>query len=195
MTGPVNIPMFPLSILPIPGELVPLHIFEPRYKQLLNDLEVDDIRFGIYFNSDINDEKVGSLMRLESVIKRYHTGECDVIVKCEDIFSMSMLLRTYRNKMYPGGDVECWNVDTTVLPSSPLHDLFVDYMKMRKITQLEEPFTNYRIAQELSLDLHDRYRFLLQTDVKKDVFLLSRVRYQIDMILREDKSRDSYHLN
>jgi uncharacterized protein len=195
MTGPVNIPMFPLSILPIPGELVPLHIFEPRYKQLLNDLEVDDIRFGIYFNSDINDEKVGSLMRLESVIKRYHTGECDVIVKCEDIFSMSMLLRTYQNKMYPGGDVECWNVDTTVLPSSPLHDLFVDYMKMRKITQLEEPFTNYRIAQELSLDLHDRYRFLLQTDVKKDVFLLSRVRYQIDMILREDKSRDSYHLN
>jgi hypothetical protein len=195
MAGSVNIPMFPLSILPIPGELVPLHIFEPRYKQLLHDLEVDDIRFGIYFSSDINDEKIGSLMRLESVIKRYHTGECDIIVKCEDVFKVSLLLRSYQNKMYPGGDVECWNVDTSTIPSSPLHDLFVDYMKMRKINQLDEPFTNYKIAHALSMDLQDRYKFLLQAEAKKDAFLLRRVRYQIDMFRQEDKSRDLYHLN
>jgi len=66
----ITIPMFPLSILPLPGELVPLHIFEPRYKQLLQDAESDDTSFGIFFNSTINTEKVGSLMKLESVIKR-----------------------------------------------------------------------------------------------------------------------------
>jgi uncharacterized protein len=187
--------MFPLSILPIPGELVPLHIFEPRYKQLLNDLEVGDIRFGIYFSSDLNTEKIGSFMRLESVIKRYHGGECDIIVKCEDVFTMARLDRNYPNKMYPGGDVRHWHVDTAVLPSSPLHDLFLAYMKMRKISQPEEPCTTYKIAQDLSLDLQDRYRFLLQSDVKKDAFLLSRLRYQIDMLRQEDRSRDLYHLN
>ena len=43
----VRIPMFPLAILPVPGELVPLHIFEPRYRQLLQDMETSDITFGI----------------------------------------------------------------------------------------------------------------------------------------------------
>lgn len=195
MAGLVNIPMFPLSILPLPGELVPLHIFEPRYKQLLQDLEVADVRFGIYFTSDINELKIGSLMRLESVIKRYHGGECDVIVKCEDIFTLGQLFRTYQNKMYPGGDVELKSIDLSFLPSSSLHDLFIEYMRLRKITHPEASVSIYKIAQDLSLDLQDRYKFLLQSDEKRDSFLISRVRYQTDMYRQEDKSRDLYHLN
>jgi uncharacterized protein len=81
-----TIPMFPLSVLPLPGELVPLHIFEPRYKQLLQDAEHADVSFGIYFNHTLNLEKIGSLMKLESIIKRYPGGESDIIVKCVDIF-------------------------------------------------------------------------------------------------------------
>jgi len=58
----LKIPMFPLSIFPMPGEMVPLHIFEPRYKQLLHDAETKDISFGIYFNHVSNVEKIGSLV-------------------------------------------------------------------------------------------------------------------------------------
>ncbi|MEY4930630.1 MAG: hypothetical protein RI909_1354, partial [Bacteroidota bacterium] len=72
-----SIPMFPLSIFPLPGEMVPLHIFEPRYRQLLEDAEKKDITFGIYYNHTTNSEKLGSLVKLESVIKRYKTGESD----------------------------------------------------------------------------------------------------------------------
>ena len=82
MKQSILIPMFPLTLLPLPGELVPLHIFEPRYKQLLLDAEASDINFGIFFNHEINKEKIGSLMRLESVLKRYHGGEAEIIVKC-----------------------------------------------------------------------------------------------------------------
>ena len=103
MAEVLHIPMFPLAILPLPGELVPLHIFEPRYRQLLQDAEINDIQFGVYFSHDINDQKIGSLMKLESIIKRYPGGETDIIVKCEDIFSMDLLLRTYKSKLYPGG--------------------------------------------------------------------------------------------
>ncbi len=78
----LKIPMFPLSIFPLPGEMIPLHIFEPRYRQLLEDAEVKDIAFGIYYNQASNTEKLGSLVKLESVIKRYQTGESDIIVKC-----------------------------------------------------------------------------------------------------------------
>ncbi len=93
-----TIPMFPLTMLPLPGELVPLHIFEPRYRELLADAEADDIKFGIYFNHAINTVRVGSLKKLERVINKHEIGESDIIVKCYDAFTMDKMYRSYRSK-------------------------------------------------------------------------------------------------
>src|ERR1041385_7857427 len=119
--------MFPLSIFPLPGEMVPLHIFEPRYKQLLHDAETKDIFFGIYFNHVLNVERIGSLVKLESVIKRYKNGESDVIVKCTDLFSLNMMYRTFRDKAYPGGEVSFWNEDISILADEKLSEVFKEY--------------------------------------------------------------------
>jgi uncharacterized protein len=191
----VHIPMFPLAILPLPGELVPLHIFEPRYRQLLQDAEVQDIHFGVYFSHDINKEKIGSLMRLESIIKRYPGGEADIIVKCEDIFSMDLLLRTFKTKMYPGGNVRLWKLAIEVLPSAPLEELFLTYLKMRKISQTTSELNLFHIANELSLDTIDRYRFLTIDSEKREIFLINRINFQIRLLEQEEKSKDNYHLN
>src|SRR5438105_395123 len=104
-----KIPVFPLSIFPLPGELVPLHIFEPRYKQLLTDAETKDISFGIYFTHVSNTEKIGSIVKLESVIKRHETGESDIIVKCTDLFHLNRMFRNFKDKLYPGGEVKLWS--------------------------------------------------------------------------------------
>jgi uncharacterized protein len=190
-----HIPMFPLAILPLPGELVPLHIFEPRYKQLLSDAEAEDFRFGIYFSHEVNEEKIGSFMRLESVIKRYGGGESDVIVKCEDIFTMDILLRTFKNKMYPGGDVTLWNANTSIIPGAELYETFLEFLRLRNINRHVSLFTVHQIAHELGLDLADRYRFLTQHDTKKEAFLVARVKYQIHLLKQEDRSKDLFHLN
>lgn len=191
----VHIPMFPLAILPLPGELVPLHIFEPRYRQLLQDAEVQDIHFGVYFSHDINKQKIGSLMRLESIIKRYPGGEADIIVKCEDIFSMDLLLRTFKTRMYPGGNVRLWKLQVEVLPSTQLQDLFLSYLKMRKINQSTAELHLFHIANELSLDTADRYKFLTIDPKKRESFLVNRVNFQMRLFEQEEKSRDNYHLN
>src|SRR6187431_917877 len=125
------IPMFPLTILPLPGELVPLHIFEPRYKALLQDAEANDISFGIYFNHEINSSKIGALVRLESVLKRYSSGEADIIVKCIGTFQMEKLYRTYKTKPYPGGDVKTSESPVDQIPSQELYELFVQYLNLR----------------------------------------------------------------
>lgn len=44
---PQQLPLFPLQIVVFPGALVPLHIFEPRYRRLLVDVTAGDSRFGI----------------------------------------------------------------------------------------------------------------------------------------------------
>ncbi|MDL5045092.1 hypothetical protein QQ054_03425 [Oscillatoria amoena NRMC-F 0135] len=154
-----TIPMFPLAILPLPGELVPLHIFEPRYKQLLQDAEHSDIAFGIFFNHTLNEEKIGSLMKLESVIKRYPAGESDIIVKCVDIFHMETLFRTFKSKMYPGGDVRFWRVNLNALAGGKVGELFQEYMSQRKITRHQGFFSVFNVANELSLDISERYIF------------------------------------
>jgi len=190
-----QIPMFPLAILPLPGELVPLHIFEPRYRQLLQDAEIHDIQFGIYFSHDINAEKIGALMKLESIIKRYPGGETDIIVKCEDVFSMDLLLRSYKSKMYPGGNVRLWKIVLDSFPGPELYDLFMDYLSRRNIGQHLTIFNLFQIANELSLDTADRYKFLVIPENRRETFLINRIKFQLHILEREETSKDNFHLN
>ncbi len=191
----VSIPMFPLAILPLPGELVPLHIFEPRYKQLLQDVENSDITFGIYFNQVVNEERIGSLMKLESVIKRYPGGESDIIVKCVDIFHMDKLYRTFRSKMYPGGDVRFWKVDLQEMAGALLNIQFQGYMTRRNITRQQSFFSIYDMAQELSLEANERYFFLMADTRNRERILSTKLKLQLHVLHREELSRDTYHLN
>lgn len=195
MSEKTVIPMFPLSILPLPGELVPLHIFEPRYQELLRDTEQADVRFGIYFRHAINETKIGSLMKLESVLKRYPGGESDIIVKCIDIFSLDTLYKNYPAKLYPGGDVQLWNVHEQVLRGGKLGELFHDYLIKRHITRNEGYFTRYTIAQELSMDISERYAFLQADAAAQERILVSKIKFQLQLMEREALSRDVYHLN
>lgn len=191
----VKIPMFPLSIFPLPGEMVPLHIFEPRYKQLLHDAETKDITFGIYFNHVSNLEKIGSLVKLESVIKRYENGESDIIVKCTDLFSLNMMHRTFRDKTYPGGEVSFWNEDVSALAEEKLADAFREYLSHFVIRINEATPTMYSIANELGLDFEERLRFVKYDAEHKERFLLSQLRYQTELLLQAEKSKDFFHLN
>jgi hypothetical protein len=190
-----HIPVFPLAILPLPGELVPLHIFEPRYRQLLQDAEIHDIHFGIYFSHDINAQKIGALMKLESIIKRYPGGETDIIVKCEDVFSMDLLLRTYKTKLYPGGNVRLWNIVMDSSPGAELCELFREYLKRRNIGQQVAMVNLFEIANELGLDTSDRYKFLVIPEAKREAFLANRIRFQLQILEREERSKDNFHLN
>jgi Lon protease-like protein len=189
------IPMFPLTLLPLPGELVPLHIFEPRYKELLQDAEANDIHFGIYFNHEMNLSKFGSLMRLESVLKRYRSGEADIIVKCTEAFQMEKLYRTYKNKLYPGGDVRTWESSSNQIPSQELYELFLQYLTLRNISERYTMFSVCQIAHELSLDLQDRYKFLDASGKKRESFLSTRLKFQIHLLQQEERAKDVFHLN
>ncbi len=191
----IRIPIFPLAIFPLPGELVPLHIFEPRYRQLLDNAEKRDISFGIFFNHISNKNKLGSLVKLESVIKRFPGGESDIIVKCTNIFRMESLHRTFKDKLYPGGDVEIYQVDLKKPIDKNLQNEFESYLKLLRISTTEKATSIFQIANELNLDNQDRLKFMEADEEKKEVFLLSRLRYQMRLTLEVEKSKDVFHLN
>jgi hypothetical protein len=191
----IKIPMFPLTIFPLPGELVPLHIFEPRYRQLLQDAETRDLSFGIYFNHVQNEEKLGSVVKLESVIKRYPGGEADVIVKCTDLLKLHTLFRTFKDKMYPGAEVSLLNVDTTSPVNDKVESEFLEYLLLLKINQGVRQISVYTIALELNLSFEDRLKFVRLELVKQESFLQSRMRYLGALLKEAEKARNVFHLN
>lgn len=195
MSDSLLVPMFPLTLLPLPGELVPLHIFEPRYRQLLEDAENTDISFGIFLNHDCNIRQLGALMKLESVIKRYPGGESDIVLRCIDIFSMQKLYRKYKSKLYPGGDIKSWKIDPQAMPGVELYELFLAFQEKRKINRHFTAFTLYQVATELNLDLFDRYKLLTVSSVKQDGFLIKQLKFHLHVISQEEKSKDVFHLN
>ena len=195
MSELIKIPMFPLSIFPLPGVMVPLHIFEPRYRQLLEDAETKDVSFGIYFNHTTNTEKFGSLVKLESVLKRYKTGESDIIVKCVDLFNIDKLYKTYKDKLYPGGDVSLWKVDRFKPMSSSIQEYFDQYHAWLKITHSDKVVSIFDVANELSLGFDERLKFVTLSADKQESHLINQIKYQIQLMRQAENAKDIFHLN
>jgi Lon protease-like protein len=96
-------PLFPLGLVLIPHELVPLHIFEERYKLMIGECIEDDREFGIVWLSDDGLKEIGCSARISRVLERFDDGRMNVLVEGTSPFR---LLRRIDDLPYPAGDVE-----------------------------------------------------------------------------------------
>ncbi len=99
------LPLFPLQIVVFPGEVLNLHIFEPRYKQLIQECEDERITFGIPPFLDGKVMKFGTEIALTKIEKRYATGEMDVRTAGVGIFHLEEFVKVAPGKLYPGGKI------------------------------------------------------------------------------------------
>ena len=73
----VELPIFPLNIVAFPGEEVNLHIFEPRYKQLVKDCLDEGSTFGLASHV-LNKIELGTEIKITEVTKKYSDGRMDI---------------------------------------------------------------------------------------------------------------------
>src|SRR5947209_15462585 len=76
-----DFPLFPLGIVALPGELVPLHIFEERYKAMMNECLRDEKEFGIVWLSDDGLRETGCACTIERVIERMEDGRMNLLTR------------------------------------------------------------------------------------------------------------------
>ena len=76
-----KIPLFPLGLVLLPFERLPLHIFEPRYKKMVANSLENGHPFGIVLNDSNNIYKIGCLAKVVKVINKYPDGKSDIIVE------------------------------------------------------------------------------------------------------------------
>lgn len=99
------IPVFPLGIVVYPGESVNLHIFEPRYKQLINECYAENKPFGIPTIIDNKLNEMGTLVRITEMVKVYENGEMDIKTQGMRIFRVLEMIKSVPEKLYSGAIV------------------------------------------------------------------------------------------
>lgn len=83
-----NIPLFPLNIVALPKEKIPLHIFEPRYKRMIKNSINSGEPFGIIHQDRDGFKSIGCSVKIVNVIKEYSSGEFDIIVEGQQCFQI-----------------------------------------------------------------------------------------------------------
>jgi len=190
-----TLPAFPLHLLPIPGELLPLHIFEPRYRQLLSDAEESDMEFVLFPNGDINPLKFGAILKLEQIIRKFESGESDIIVRAVDFCVVHELSPFYKQKLYPGAIITRKGLDTRKNPGISLMLEFTDWQQQIKKPRISSSISIFNIAAALQLTLKERIRFAALSENGKQRFLTGMIRFEKVILRAEEYSKRIYHLN
>ena len=99
------VPIFPLGIVVYPGENLNLHIFEPRYKQLINECHAENKLFGIPAVIDNRMQDYGTLVQIIEITTVHENGEMDIKTQGVKVFRVLEVIREIPDKLYSGAIV------------------------------------------------------------------------------------------
>jgi Lon protease-like protein len=98
-----DFPLFPLGLVALPGELIPLHIFEERYKTMINECLEGEREFGIVWLSDDGLREVGCACAIDRVLEQMEDGRMNLLVRGTRPFRV---LERQGHLPYPAGVIE-----------------------------------------------------------------------------------------
>ncbi|MEX2016257.1 MAG: LON peptidase substrate-binding domain-containing protein [Candidatus Hydrogenedentales bacterium] len=176
------LPLFPLEIVVYPRQRMPLHIFEPRYRQLVADCRDDGITFGIPAFIEGKLAEYGTELKLERIIKTYGSGEMDILIEGVRVFQLQRYIPDVDGKLYSGGEVE-------IRPESEESDEQLEAALLSRLTRLykaahaRQPDAShaaqclsYFVAPRLGLTLVQQVQVLaLSTEVERLAFLVAHL--------------------
>jgi Lon protease-like protein len=98
-----SFPLFPLGLVLLPGEVVPLHIFEERYKLMIGECLDEEREFGIVWVADDGVKETGCAARVTQLLERTDDGRMNILVQGTTPFRLQ---RRIEDLPYPAGDIE-----------------------------------------------------------------------------------------
>jgi Lon protease-like protein len=98
-----DFPLFPLGLVALPGEMIPLHIFEERYKTMMNECIEDAREFGIVWLSDDGLREIGCACEIERVLERMDDGRMNLLTRGTRPFRV---VERQGHLAYPAGVIE-----------------------------------------------------------------------------------------
>ncbi len=196
----MKLPLFPLQSIFFPGETVPLHIFEERYKQLILDCRDEAITFGIPVYID-NNMQFGVEVQLVDVVTTYDNAEMDVVCVARQVFKLQSFESKLEDKLYAGGVVELLEYDYEADESFKL----TVYQKIKELYKLMEvPFSNaspetfnsFTLAHKMGLSFEQEYKLLqISKETDRLSFIDNHLTNAIAVLGQVERTRETIALN
>jgi Lon protease-like protein len=191
MTFP-TVPLFPLKLFLLPGDYTQLYIFEERYKALVTACREEGKPFGIPFFEHSNAGKYGSLVEIAEVVKTYHGGEMDIIVKCVGVFTLKTFQAETEQYMYPSGEITMLQSIQNFKASRDLLKTFMQHMDKheRLYSDLlnKDEVSAFEIANELYLSNLQKIELLSCSDREEVNAYLKNYMHYLHLLEEQEKS-------
>jgi len=196
------IPIFPLSIVVYPGESLNLHIFEPRYKQLIRECHEANKPFGIPSVIDDRLQDYGTVVRIKEITKVDEKGEMDIKTEGEKVFRILEVIKEIPDKLYSGAIV---NYPTNTERGSDevmrrvvnsIKELY-NLLKVQKDFKKEDAqLTTYDLAHHVGFSIQEEYEFLnLLHERQRQEYLKRHLSKIIPMVAEMENLKEKVKLN
>ena len=197
------IPIFPLGVVVYPGESLNLHIFEPRYIQLVKECDVEKKAFGIptIINNHLNE--MGTLVEISEVTTVYDNGEMDIKTRGVKVFRTLELIKLVPDKLYSGAIVNYPDniVDAGKRPHmqkvvAAIRELHRLLKVQKEFKKPDEELTSYDIAHHAGLSLEEEYELLgLLKEAQRQEYLKRHLRKVLPVIAEMEQLKEKIKLN
>jgi uncharacterized protein len=196
------IPIFPLSIVVYPGEQLNLHIFEPRYKQLIADCHKAKKSFGIPAVIDDKVQEAGSLVEVTELSKIYDNGEMDIKTKGLKVFRILEVIKEVPDKLYSGAIV---NYPENKEQGNPevMRKIVAEIRELHKLLKVDKDFkkedsslVSYEVAHHVGMSLQEEYELLnLFEERQRQEYLKRHLKKVIPMLNGMEQLKEKIKLN
>jgi Lon protease-like protein len=196
------IPIFPLGIVVYPGESLNLHIFEERYKQLVNQCFTEKKPFGIptVLNEKIGD--TGTLVTITEMVKVYDDGRMDIHTSGQDVFRVLEVIKNVPGKLYSGAIVnypannEAKNIVMMQRVMADIRELHTLLNITKDFKKPDEELVSYDIAHHAGLSLEEEYELLeLMYESQRLEYLKRHLKKIIPIITGAEQLKERVQLN
>jgi uncharacterized protein len=196
------IPIFPLGIVVYPGENLNLHIFEPRYKQLIQECITDKKPFGIPAVIEERLQDYGTLVEVLEITETHDNGELDIKTRGSRVFRILEVIKEIPEKLYSGAIV---NYPENYEEGNPeamrrvmkniraLHKM----LKVSKDFKKEDPeIKSYDVAHHVGLSLEEEYELLgLMDERQRQEYLKRHLKKVLPLVAEMEELKKKIKLN
>ena len=197
------IPIFPLGVVVYPGESLNLHIFEPRYIQLVKECHTEKKSFGIptIINNHLNE--MGTLVEIIEMTKVYDNGEMDIRTQGVKVFRTLELLKLVPDKLYSGAIVNYPENIEDAGKRPLMQKVITGVRELHRLLKVQKEFkkaddqlTSYDIAHHAGLSLTEEYELLgLLKEVQRQEYLKRHLRKVLPVIAEMEQLKEKIKLN
>ncbi|HUR66066.1 MAG TPA: LON peptidase substrate-binding domain-containing protein [Chitinophagaceae bacterium] len=196
------IPIFPLGIVVYPGENLNLHIFEERYKQLINECQAAKKPFGIPTVIDNKMQDHGSLVEITELSAVHENGEMDIKTKGVRIFRILEIIKEVPDKLYSGAIV---NYPETYEQGNPelMRKVMNSIRDLHELLKVNKDFKNedsqlkvFEVAHHIGMSLEEEYELLgLLDERQRQEYLKRFLAKVIPMVAGMEQLKEKIKLN